>query len=181
MAYTLKERLTYTLAGMAMLGLVVVYALEFAWFNRTLDISSLAFYSMGVGGCLGLALGHYAARKEYGLTEKIQIYIFFGLSCTIFGPLAGSLSNRLLSPPAKPTPVEFVSQSARYASRSGPIAGEKPAPNVFEIEFYYRQEIREITSLAPYPNTLERGDTVLISIKPGLWGCEVIQKKAAVQ
>jgi hypothetical protein len=181
MAYTLKERLTYTLAGLAMLGLVVVYALEFAWFNRTLDMSRLAFYSMGVGGCTGLALGHYAARREHGLTEKIQIYIFFGLSCTIFGPLAGSLSNRLLSPPGKPIPVEFVSQSARYASRSGPIAGEKPAPNAFEIEFYYRQEIRQITSLAPYPNTLERGDTVLVNIKPGLWGYEVIQKKAAAQ
>lgn len=181
MAYTLNERLTYTLAGLAMLGLVVVYALEFAWFNRTLGMSSLAFYSMAVGGCIGFALGHYAARQEHGLTEKIQIYIFFGLSCTIFAPLVGSLSNRLLSPPGRPIAVEFVSQSARYASRSGPIAGEKPVPNAFEIEFYYRQEVREITSLTPYPSTLQRGDTVLINVKPGLWGCEVIQKKAALQ
>lgn len=181
MAYTLKERLTYTSAGLAMLGLVVIYALEFSWFNRTLDMSSLAFYSMGAGGGIGLALGYYVARQEYGLTEKIQIYIFFGLSCTIFGPLGGSLSNRLLSPPGKPTPVEFVSQSARYASRSGPVPGEKPAPNAFDIEFYYRQEIRKISSLTPYPDALERGDTVLVRIKPGLWGYEVIQKKAALQ
>ncbi|MEQ8703469.1 MAG: hypothetical protein RIC19_06100 [Phaeodactylibacter sp.] len=181
MGYTLKERLIYTAAGLALLSLVVVYGLELSWFNRTIAMPRLAFFSMVVGACTGLALGHYAARREHGLTEKIQIYIFFGLSCTIFGPLAGSLSNRLLSPPGKPVPVEFVSQSARYASRSGPVPGEKPAPNLFDIEFYYRQKVRKITSLNPLPASLERGDTVWIDIKPGLWGFEVVKKKAAVQ
>ncbi|MBV6653986.1 MAG: hypothetical protein KI786_09545 [Mameliella sp.] len=181
MAYTLRERITFTLAGLTMLGLVVVYALEFSWFNRTINMPGLAIYSMIGGAMVGLALGHYVSKRESGLTEKIQIYIFFGLSCTIFGPLAGSLSNRLLSSPSKPVPVEFVSQSARYVSRSGPIQGEKPVPNLFDIEFYYRQKIRKISSLTPINEPQKRGDTVLINLKPGLWGFEVVQKQVAAQ
>lgn len=181
MSYTLKERLAYTTLGLSLLGMVVVYALEFSWFNHTLGMPRLAFFSMFSGAVVGLALGHHFAKQEHGLTEKIQIYIFFGLSCTIFGPLAGSLSNRLLSPPSRPTPVEFISQTARYASRSGPMPGEKPAPNLYDIEFYYRQEVRHITSLTPITEPEARGDTVWLNILPGLCGFEVIQKKAAAK
>lgn len=181
MPYTLKERLGYTTAGFALLGMVVIYALELSWFNRTIGMQRLALFSLAGGAFAGLALGHRFAQREYGLTEKIQIYIFFGLSCTIFGPLFGSLSNRLLSPPSTPAPVEFISQTARYASRSGPLTGEKAAPNLYAIEFYYRQDIRQITSLTPITAPEARGDTIWLNMLPGLWGFEVVQKKAAAK
>lgn len=67
----LKEWLVYIFVGLVMLGLVVVYVLEFVWFNCILDMLSLVFYSMGFGGCIGFVLGYYVVWYENGLIEKI--------------------------------------------------------------------------------------------------------------
>ncbi len=182
MGFNWQERLKYGAIGLGLLGLIVLYALEFNWFNRTINMPALALGSFILALLIGLGIGHRYAQQEHGLTEKIQIYLFFAGSCGIFGPLAGSLSNRLLSPPAgSPTPVEFVDQWSEYASRGGLMKGEVPQGNLYTIEFYYRQRVRRVISRTPVPNPGARGDTIYLLIKPGLWGFEVVQNKAAAE
>lgn len=174
----IKERLKYILAAAVFVGLVVVYTQEFYWLSRTIDVKALVIASLLIGLAGGLLWGHLYARREEGLTEKIQLYVFFGVLCMVFAPLAGSLSNRLLSPfPAAVVEVDFVGQEAYYASRSGPIVGEEAAPTGYTIDFYYRQRVRTLKVDAPMADPPERGESIGLLMQKGLWGAVFIQSK----
>ena len=169
-------RITGLIATALILGLVVLYVLEFRYFNRTLGFGRLLWWSLPVGAAVGAALG-YRFRKQGGdRLERVQLYVLFIVLCTLFAPLFASLSNRLLSPrAARSVSVEFAGVEPRFSSRFGVMEEEKPAANQFYLFFYYDGQLHRIrTDSLRFPEA-ERGDTVQLMLKRGLWGKEVVQ------
>lgn len=161
--------------ALGLLGLVTLYVLEFRYFDRTLHVGSLIGWSVTVGVLLGSALAYRFREKAGDLTERIQLFVFFIVLSALFMPLFGSLTNRLLSwRETRNVAVEFIDQEARYASRFGLMEEEKATPNQFFIFFYKGDELYRIKSDEPLFATAERGDTVPLPMKRGLWGYEVV-------
>jgi len=175
----LREKLRYGLFAVFLLGLIVLYVFEFEWFRRTINFPLLAKLSL-VGGLLtGLAWGQKYAKQEFGLTEKIQVYVYFCAMCMVFSPLAASLANRLIPlHPVREVTVDYVSQEAYYSSRVGLLKGETLKPTGYHLRFYYRQKIRTIDSPNPFPLQLKRGEEIPLRIRTGLLGFEVVQRPA---
>jgi hypothetical protein len=174
-----KEKLRYALYALALVLMIVAYVFEFKWFERTVNFGTLALISLLFGLAIGLLWGHSYARQEFELTEKIQVYVYFCVMCMLFSPLVASLSNRLVPLyPVREEVADFVSQEAYYASRVGLLKGEDPVPTGYELRFYYRQKIRTIDRPEPFPIDLERGAPILLRIRTGLWGFEVVQRPA---
>lgn len=162
-----------------LLGGVVLYALEFRYFNLTLQVRSLVLWSVAAGVVLGAFLGYRYQRKTREQVEKIQIYAFFILLSAVFMPLLGSLSNRLLSlSEIAPVPVEFLQEEARYADRFGITKGDTVRPNEYFLFFYKDGDIHRIKTTTPEFSGKERGDTILLPIRKGLWGYEIVRPDA---
>ncbi len=175
----LREKLRYGLFGAFLLSLIVLYAFEFDWFERTINFPVLAGRSLLAGLLAGLAWGRPYAREQFGLTEKIQIYVYFCVMCMVFSPLAASLSNRLISfAEVRKVTVDYVSQEARYVSRVGMLKGEAAKPTGYYLSFYYKQKIRTIDNPNPFPLDLDRGDETQLRMQRGLWGFDVVQRPA---
>lgn len=174
---TVSEYLKY--GGLAVLFLlfILLYVLEFKYFNLALGIKPLVFGSLIVGFLIGVGLGFLFSKSAEDLTDRVQVYAFFILLCTIFMPLFGSLSNRLLSfQKAQPEQVEFVEQSPFYASRLGVIKGEKIQPTGYNNFFYRNNKLYRVkTSERLFSENLEKGDSIDIPIKKGLWGIAWVQ------
>lgn len=166
-----KDYILYTAAALGLIGLIVLYVLEFDWFNRTITLKPLIIGSLVVGALAGLGTGYRFRALGEDLVGRIQIYIFFTVLCTLFAPLFGSLSNRLLSPfPAREEAVEFIKEEAFYADRFGLIESEKPPPTGYHLFFFYRGELHRIINDHPHFSDRERGDTILLPVRKGLWG-----------
>jgi hypothetical protein len=175
----LREKLRYGLFALFLIGLIVLYAFEFEWFERTINFPLLAKLSLLAGLLAGLAWGQKYAKQEFGLTEKIQVYIYFCAMCMVFSPLAASLTNRLIPlHSVREVTVDYVSQEAYYASRVGLLKGETMKPTGYRLRFYYRQKIRAIDGPKPFPVQLKRGEETPLRIRTGLWGFEVVQRPA---
>jgi hypothetical protein len=160
---------------LGLLGLVVLYVLEFPYFDRTLNVRSLIGWSVAIGVLLGAWLGYRFRHQAGDLTEGIQLYVFFIVMSALFMPLFGSLSNRMLTwRKAVPVPVEFIDQEARYASRFGLIKEVEVKLNQYFIFFYKDQELYRIKSDVPLFSGKVQGDTVRLPMKRGLWGYEVV-------
>ena len=171
-------RLTALLAVLALIGLIALYVLEFRWFDRTIGMRSLALYAVAIGALAGAGLGRHFSRQGRNTVEKIQLYLFFIVLCTLFAPFFASLSNRLLSPyPSRPESVEFFEQQAYLPSPYGIVKGQKAEPAEYYTFFYYKGRLRRIKSKHPILSGLERGQTAELSMKRGLWGYTVVVKQ----
>lgn len=160
----------------ALLGLIVVYVQEFSVFNRTLHSSRLAVGGLIAGVILGAVLGYRFSRQANDVTERLQVYVFCIVLSALFMPLWASLTNRWFPRQrARPVPVEFIEEQARYVDRFGPIKGEQPKPNRYVSFFYYQGKLYRIQTDTPRFAGHERGDTVLVGMKRGLWGAEVVE------
>lgn len=168
-------RFTSILIVLSLLCLITLYVLEFRWFDRTAGMRTLALYAMAAGALAGAALGRHFATQAGNTVEKVQLYVFFIVICSLFAPLFASLSNRLLSFSAsRQEQVQFFQEQPYYASRSGPIKGEKVRPTGYYTFFYYRGQLRRIKSGRPLFPDAKRGETVILPMKRGLWGFDVI-------
>lgn len=170
-------QLKYIALTLAFVGLIVLYVLEFSWFDRTMGVQRLVMWSMAVGLIVGLALGWRYRNTTENLTEKIQVYVFFTVMCTIFAPLAGSLSNRLLSPyPIYEQEAMFIEERPYLSEPLGFIQQERPKPTGYYTFFYYNGKLRRIKNEdATFPG-LQRGETIVLRMRKGLWGPEVVMK-----
>jgi len=110
------------------------------------------------------------------MAERIQVYTFCIVLSTVFMPLLGSLSNRLLSPysPESRT-FEFVKEEAYFADRFGMIKGELPQPSGYYLFFYRDGHLERLSTKEPLGEGLEKGDTLSLTIKKGLWGFEWVK------
>jgi hypothetical protein len=168
----------YALLGVfAVIGLAVLYGFEYSWFDRTIGMPGLVKRSLLVGGLSGLLAGWYLQRQAKSRTEQAQMYVIFVVLGLVLAPLLASLSNRLLTPwPAQQQPLEFIDEEGFYSDRAPPIVGEDIKPDWFHLTFYYEGKLRRIKNKKSYFRHAERGDSILLSIKPGLWGFDVVQR-----
>ena len=168
-------RITAVLVVLLLLGLIALYVLEFRWFDRTIGMRNLALYAMAIGVLLGVALGRRFSPQGRNTVEKVQLYVFFIFICTLFAPLAASLSNRLLSLSApRLEHITFFEEQAFYSDRYGLIKGERVEPDGYYTFFYYHGRLRRIKSEQPLLPGRERGETAELRIKRGLWGYDVV-------
>ena len=168
----------YALLGVfAVIGLAVLYGFEYSWFDRTIGMPALVKWALGIGAFIGLIVGGYLQRQAKSRTEKAQMIVIFLVLGLVLAPLLASLSNRLLSPwPAQQQQVEFIDEEGFYSDRAPPIVGEKIEPDWFHLTFYYQGKLRRIKNKKSYFRSAERGDSILLLIKPGLWGFDVVQR-----
>ena len=172
------QRIKYLAITIAVFSTVVLYALEFSWFDRTLDVRRLVLWSMAIGALPGLALAWRFRQSAKDLTEKVQLYVFFMIICVIFAPLAGSLSNRLLSPyPVRTQAVMVMEEQASKSEPFGLIVGEKPEITGYFSFFYYEGKLRRIKNKTPLFSGRQRGETAMLRMQKGLWGLEVVMKE----
>ncbi len=162
------------------LVLFVLYGFEITHFNRTFQARQMALWSLVVGISLGLLISLRFIKTAEDVTEKVQIILIFTIGIATFMPLFASLSNRLLSfHDTKAIPVEFVESEAYVSGRFGLIEGENIKPNGYRTYFYRDSKLQRVLTEEPLFPDAERGDTVNLSVKKGLWGIEFVPKVTA--
>jgi hypothetical protein len=170
---TWKEKLPWLLGLLLMLGLIVVYVFEFYFFQRTFSLSKLLLPGALAGVLTGVALGWRFSRTAEDAVDRIQIYLFWTFLATVFFPLLTSLGNRLLSPhPAAWESVAFFEQKPYVSDRFGIMKGQEVKPSGYYLFFFRNGELERIDNVHPLAPAPERGDTILIPVRKGLFGVE---------
>ncbi len=172
------DRLKYGLIGLLFIVLVILYVLEFPWFDRTINARTMTFFALAIGIILGLGLGWAYRGQARDKTEKVQLYVFFVFICGLFAPLAASLGNRLLSPyPPRAETVEFIEEKQYFSEPFGLLKGEKPKPDGYLSFFYYEGELRRVKNETPLFSGRNRGEEAQIMMRRGLWGFDIVQRR----
>jgi len=172
-----KERIVYTLVGLVLIGLVVAYVPEFYYFKRTFEIKTMALVAAGVGVVAGGILGVSLGRKAADTVERIQIFLLCVVLVALFSPLLASLSNRLISPqPVKMESVAFFEQKAYVSERFGFLLGEKVRTSGYYLFFIRNGKMYRMDNRRPVPGAPQRGDTMEIPVRKGLWGVEWVER-----
>lgn len=176
MAKFLKnDQLRYSILATIVFGLIILYVFEISWFQRTLHATPLLLFSLLIGSIIGLIAAYYYRDSAEDLTERVQIYIFFLVVGMTFAPLLGSLSNRLLARSAvREVPAVVYHIQAKYASAYGVIKGEKPAVTQWKIALETPDGLLQLILKEPIFTEVERGDSLYLHVKKGLWGAEFL-------
>jgi hypothetical protein len=170
-----REKIKAAAITALIIGAVVLYVLEFQYFDRILNVRGLVLVSLALGALLGFALARRWRHTAGDSLERFQLHAALVVLCALFMPLLGSLSNRLLSPfPARVETVEFVEESPRIASRFGVIRGEEPVANQYTLFFYRENRLRRIKNQRAHFSEQLRGDSIPLPFRRGLWGYEVV-------
>lgn len=159
--------------GLSFLGLIALYALEFYYFKRTFGIKTMALVAAGIGAVIGAILGGALSRKAEDAVDRIQVFLFCIVLTAGFSPLLASLSNRLLSPhPLKWESVQFFEEKPYISERFGIMKGEKVKPRGYNLFFIRNGTLERIDNRLPLSVKPQRGDSLQIPVRKGLWGVE---------
>lgn len=159
-------------------GVIILYAFEIGWINRTLHGSQLVQYGALAGLIAGALLGAVAAWKSKYVADRAPFFFAALFGCLILGPLAGSLSNRLPAEnqPIAGTKVEVHLEEAYFSLRFGKIKGARPQPSGYRAFFYYRGQLTKVQATDPLFPGKRRGDEAILPLKTGFWGFEFVPK-----
>ena len=172
-----REYLIFGGAGFLFFFLIVLYVLEFPYFNRTFNIQTLVWISIAIGAVLGAFLAYRLRKYGKDLTDKIQIYVACILLCALFSPLLGSLSNRFLGfHPTTPQTFEFFKEEGYVSSRFGVLEGEDLELTGYYLFFFRGKELHRINTTLPLAEGIQPGDPITLPVRKGLWGFEWITK-----
>lgn len=167
---SIKTKLIIFLSLAALLGTIVLYVLEFQWFQNYFGAKKLVVGAIVAGLVLGVLLGFLLRKKAREQVEKIQVWAACIILPTLFMPLFASLANRLFAEQAKPTKVVFWEEKAYLQSRYGQIKGERPEPSGFYVFVIKDEGMVRLESDKPVFPLTQKGDTVEIPIRHGLLG-----------
>jgi hypothetical protein len=107
---------------------------------------------------------------------RLQLWAACLLLPALFAPLFGSWGNRLPAPyPAKPVSFEFFQEKPFAASRFGFLEGEKIEPSGYYVFIIRNGKIERLRSKISRFGNLERGATIQLPVKKGLFGYEVVE------
>ncbi len=165
-----KTKLFIIFSVLALLGVVVLYVLEFQWFQNYIEARNLVIGALIAGLIIGILLGLFYQKKAKELVDKIQLWVTCLIIPTLLMPLFASLTNRLFAGPPRPTKVEFWEEKAYVQSRFGQIKGERPAPSGYYVFVVKDGEMVRLESEEPVFPDAQKGDTVEILVKKGLFG-----------
>lgn len=176
-AISLRFKLLAWLAVLIFAGLMWLYVREFALLSNTIGARWLVVGSLLVGALVASgALARWRERFtpwERHVPEVSLILVF----SVLFAPLFGSWLNRSLGK-IESQSFEFVSETPYFASNYGLLKGEKIEPTgwfltVRENGRFYKFKYKTQTY---YPIT-KPGDTILLPVRTGLFGCRVVLLK----
>ncbi len=174
----MRDYLFFGGSGLVLIGLIVLYVLEFPFFSNTFGVKSLVLGSMLVGAMIGYLVAVQFQKKEYDLTERIQLFVFSMVLCAVFAPLFGSLSNRLLgSQIVQMHPFEFVEEVPYAQDRFGFMFDEEVKPDGYAVFFLRKGNPERVKTLESLFSEKERGEQIELPIKRGLWGFEYVDLK----
>ncbi len=170
-----SPRILSLLAVLVFSLLVWLYVREFAVLSNTLEVKTLAIGSMLIGGLLVGGLIWYKRDRftpwDRHFPEVLLILVF----SILFAPLFGSLLNRSLGSNQEES-VDFVAETAYFASGYGILKGEKLKPTGWRLTVRENGHVRHFKykSQAYFPLT-KTGDPILLPIWQGLFGIRVMQ------
>lgn len=170
-------RLLALIAVLFFAVLVWLYVREFSVLFNTIGAKNLVLGSMLVGAFLAvgaLRLWHWRFTPwERHLPEVLIILVF----SVLFAPLFGSLLNRALGKTEFQS-FQFVSETPYFASNYGILKGEKIKPTGYflKVEESGYTYIFRYKTQTYYPIT-QPGDTILLPVRKGLFGCRVVLLK----
>lgn len=163
------------LGALAFIALPVLYAIEFGYLNRTFYAGRMMMIAVIAGLCIGVLLGFRFQKSALDAVGRMRTFAVCIVVPVLTLPLLTSLSNRLLSfHPVQKVQVEFVEESPRYSSRFGAASSEAAQANSYFTFFYKDQELLKIQTRQSLFPEAQRGDTVILPIKKGLWGFEIV-------
>ena len=171
----LKTRLAIFFSVIALFGVIVLYVLEFQWFQNSFEVQRLVTGAVTVGLFVGVLFGLVFQKKGNALVEKMQI----GTACLIVPvlliPLLASLTNGLFATQAVPTEVQFWEEKAYTLNRYGMLKGDKVDTVGYFIFVIKDGEMMRLENETPVFPTAKQGDTVKISTRKGLWDIEFVE------
>ncbi len=161
-------------ATLLLLGLIVLYALEFRYFNLLLSPGKLVLWSLILGLLLGILAGIFFSRQVSGKLERAQIIIFISVLTAIFMPLFASLANRWLAyQPLRLESVELEREEPFFADRFGLIEGEQPEPTGYLLFFYRKGRLHRLRyDEAHFPGR-QRGELISLPLRRGFLGFDL--------
>ncbi len=166
----MKTRLIAIGSAALFLAVLTFYALEFDHLNRTLSAGILARNAALAGLGVGLAAGGLLARRVTDKEDRAPAFFGAVFVCLFFGPLAGSLSNRLLAGDAVSVNVEFHLEEAYHAELYGFLRGGSNTPVGYRSFFYIDGRMRKIQTRKPIFQAKYRGDIAPLPLRKGFWG-----------
>lgn len=173
----MNEYVKYALITAGIIGLFILYAFEFTYFNRTFYIQRLAIIAIILGMVMGAVSAWRLQKWATSQLERLQLYIACILFAAIFMPLFASLTNRLLSfHPVEKLPVEFVEEKPYFNSRFGITSEGQARPSSHRSFIYWKEDLLGLQTETPLFSEAKRGDTIQLAIKKGLWGFEFVPK-----
>ncbi len=169
-----RRRVVLIALVLLLIALLALYVLEFWWMDNTVGIATLAWAAAGVALVGGVALGLYVARYEQDAFDRFRIAMVAASLSALFGPLLGSLSNRLLAGPVRYVEVQVWRVEAFAQSRLGFIEGERIEPDGYYLFVKYGDELERFRFRSlPDPPPV-RGQSIRLPVRRGLWGFEVV-------
>lgn len=166
-----KTYLLYVGSAMLFFGVIILYVIEFFYFDKTLRIGRLVGVAMLIAIVVGSYMGYHFRKQAEDLTEQIQIYIFFIIACLIVMPLFANLSNRVLAfRPVEMKEVELVKVEPYFSSRYGLLKGESPEPSGYRVYFIYDNELKQVSVKKLWFAEPEQARFITIPLQKGVWG-----------
>ncbi len=172
---SLKTRLLIFFSVLALFGIIILYVLEFQWFQNSFGVQRLVIGALVAGLIVGAMLGLVYQKRGDDLVEKMQIWTACIIVPVLLMPLLASLTNRLFAEQAKPTEVQFWDEKAYTLNRYGVLKGDKIDTVGYFIFVIKDGEMMRLENETPVFPTAKKGDTVEISIQRGLWGIEFVE------
>lgn len=171
-----KYKLRAWLAVLLLLLLVASYVLEIQWFENTFGAGRLIVGSLATGLAAGSCTAFFLQKKARGRLSKIQLWVALLLLPTLFAPLVGCRLNRGLSS-GKLHFREFQFLEEKPFSRGiyGIVRGETVKTEGYFIFLQDETQVHKLRSKTPQFLGTQRGETVKIPVRTGLFGLEVAQ------
>ncbi len=159
-----------------LIGLIVIYVLEFPYFSNTFEVEKLVYASLAVGLIIGLALAMLLGRHIQNDIDRYRVWALFIVFCTGFAPLFGSLTNRLLSPyDVQNQQFQFIAEESYAASRYGFIVGEKVKAEGYFIYVIKDDKVERLKSKQERFRDIPENTQIDLPVRKGLFGFEFIE------
>ncbi|HFA47461.1 MAG TPA: hypothetical protein ENJ95_00430 [Bacteroidetes bacterium] len=166
------------LAVFLLVAIVTLYVLELKQIENTVDFGELLFRSVIFAIIIGAYMGWKFSKKGKEQVDRIRIWTACLLFPIFFAPLAGNMSNRLLSGNSvKYRSLEFIEEKEISAGENELVKGENIKPPGCYIFVIYENKLRRFKCSRCRFAHAERGDLVSLPFKKGLWGYEFLEMK----
>ncbi len=180
MSYSLPLRNRLQLASLLLLLFAgaVGLMLELKQLANTQHFWSLVLVAVLVGAIAGGIIAFFLSKRVHLFEDKVKVYIISITLCVTAAPLLASLSNRLFASRVIRAYV-FMEQRAIYSFRYGFLQDKSSTPpDHFKIWVVDAGELISFSLDKPLPQELERGDTILLWVREGLWGYSLVEQRA---